>query len=136
MNHWIDPDHRGLYDHPHAPPPRPAHHAANDHGTRLARMEEHVNFQAWNHRRAEQELRMMADDMAAGMTALSRRVLTIEQSDKSRKHLHKTMRLWGISAGKFVRYAAAGVLALLMLTGKAPVEHVKILLNLLGLPVG
>ena len=136
MNHWIDPDRRGLYDHPHAPPPRPAHHAANDHGSRLARLEEHINFQAWNQRRAETELRMMADDLADGMTVLSSRVLVIEQSDKSRKHMHKTIRLWGTSASAFVRYAVAGALGLLLLTGKASLETVKFLMGLLGLPAG
>ena len=136
MNHWIDPDHRGLYDHPHAPPPKPAHHAANDIGTRLARMEEHVNFQAWNQRRVEHESRSRAEDIVAGITALSRRLLVIEQTDKSRKHLHKTMRLWGTSAGSFVRYVAAAGLGLLLLTGKASMENVKFLIHLLGFPAG
>lgn len=136
MNHWVDPDKRGLYDHPHAPPPPPAHHASNDLGTRLARVEEHINFQAWNHRRSEHESRLRAEDIVAGMATLSRRILAIEQTAKSRRYLRQTMQGWATSASIFGRYAAAAVLGLLLLTGKASLENVKFLLSLLGLPAG
>lgn len=77
--HWIDPDQRGLFSHPHAAPPPPSHRDSNDIGARLARMEEHVNFQAWNARRVEQESRMRADDILYGLTKLSQRSQALEQ---------------------------------------------------------
>lgn len=136
MSHWTDPERRGLYDHPHAPPPPPAHHAANDHGSRLARVEEHLNFQAWNQRRAEQESRMRDEDAVEGMTAISWRVTMLEQAAQSRDHLRQTLTRWTTSAAVFARYAAAAVIGLLLLMGKTSLENVKFLMHLLGFPGG
>ena len=136
MQHWTDPEHRGLYNHPSASPPPPAHHNQNDVSSRLARVEEHLNFGAWNLRRVETESRMRATDLINGLAELGRRLAPIERRIHSDMQSRKATRRIGTSLMSWLKYLIAGILTLLMLTGKASIEHVKIILGVFGFPGG
>lgn len=78
MQHWIDPRSRGIYDHPAAPPPVPKPHHANDHGARIAIIESHIHWSAWDRHRVEAESRARADDIVAHLAAAIGRISSIE----------------------------------------------------------
>lgn len=78
MNHWTDPMMRGIFDHPAAPPPTPAPHHANDLGARLAHLETHTIWSAWNAQRVEMESRARAEDIRACLRDLHMRMTTQE----------------------------------------------------------
>ena len=136
MLHWTDPASRGAYDHPAAPPPRPQHHAANGISDRLARVEEHLSFRAADQMRMDREGRMRAMDMARAIQSLHERLLPLERTSHTRRQVTRMALRWSRLAGSFMRYAIAGGLVLLLTTGKASVESVKLILGVLGLAPG
>ena len=140
MMHWTDPEQRGVYEHPSAHPPPASHRSQNDLASRLARVEEHLNFGAWNLRRVETDGRLRDTDIIRGLRDglrdINRRLMPIEKQFLASSHVRKATRRMGISILSWLRYLIAGVLAILMLTGKASLEHVKLILGALGFPSG
>lgn len=134
MRHWMDPSSRGVYEHPAAVPPRPAHHAANDLGARLARLEEHNYFAALDRSRIENESRMRAKDLADGIEGLDTRLAVMEQERHTRRTIWKMAGIFSTSASAFVKYLVAAILALLVLTGKASIDVARLIGMWLGLP--
>lgn len=78
MEHWLDPHSRGAYHHPAAAPPTPHPHHANDLSARLARVEEHLQFGAYDRSRVEMESRERARELGAAIMAL--------REDTTQKH--------------------------------------------------
>ncbi len=133
---WMDPVIRGVYADQAAEPPIPAHRSLNDYGSRLARMEEHQNFRAWDQRRIEQESRLRARDLAQAIMALEGRVGSIEQVALTQQQVQLRMQSLRNSVAQWLRYGTAAFLGALMLSGKASVETVKFLMGVLGFPTG
>jgi hypothetical protein len=134
MRHWTDPKSRGVYDHPAAAPPRPAHYAANDLGARLARQEEHTYYAAIDRVRIENESRMRAMDLAAGIDSLDTRISLMEQELHTRRAIWRLTGIFGASAGVFMKYLLAVILGALVLSGKASIDAAKAIAIWLGLP--
>jgi hypothetical protein len=134
MHHWTDPKSRGVYDHPAAVPPRPAHYAANDIGARLARQEEHTYYAALDRVRIENESRLRAKDLAAGIDGLETRMSLMEQELHTRRAIWRLVAVLSTSATAFAKYLLAVVLAVLVLTGKASIEVAKAVAIWFGLP--
>lgn len=136
MHHWVDPRLRGVYEHPAAPPPRPSHHAANDLGSRLARVEEHIQFSAHDRQRIEGESRMRARDLATAMDSLDDRMTKVEQVLHTRQHMWRLAAISASTVKGFARYVIVALLGGLLLTGHATPDSVKLLLGALGFPAG
>lgn len=136
MSHWADPSSRGVYDHPHATPPLPHHPRANDLSTRLARVEEHVRYSAHDRRRIEDESRLRARDLGAGMHGLHQRVTVLEQDKHTRRVIGRLAWTLARSAGTLARWLLAGLLAVLYMTGTLTLDGLKALLAAFGLPGG
>jgi hypothetical protein len=134
MRHWTDPKTRGVYDHPAAAPPRPAHYAANDLAARLARQEEHTYYAAIDRVRIENESRMRAEDLAAGIDGLDTRISLMEQELHTRRAIWRLLATFSTSATAFAKYLAAAVLAILVLTGKASIDAARAIATWFGLP--
>lgn len=132
MRHWTDPIARGVYQIRSAIPPAPSHHAANDLASRLARVEEHLQWSHHNQARIEDESRLRARDLGEGMDAMTERqdemddrLRVLEQDKHTRKRLWGLATTFGMSAGAFVRYLIAGLLVLLVAAGKADIQTLK-----------
>lgn len=78
MYHWTDPTSRGVFDHPWAPPPTPAPHYANDVQARVAHLETHTRWSAWNAQRVEMESLARAEDIKACLRDLHVRMTAQE----------------------------------------------------------
>ena len=133
---WTDPVMRGVYADPVAHPPPPAPRNSNDYGARLARVEEHLNFRAWDQRRIEQESRFRARDLAQALMAVDTRLGSIEQEALTRQQVRQRMRNSLSLAAQLVRYGIAALFGLLLITGRASPETVKAVLGLLGFATG
>lgn len=140
MYHWTDPRERGVYSHPAAIPPEPRPHTSNDLGARVASLENHVRWSNYDRQRVEMESRERARELGNGIVALQqdihRRLTVIEQERHTRKVLWKFAMISGSSALKFVRFAVAGLIALLMVGKVISPEVAKILGLWLGFPAG
>lgn len=136
MPHWTDPRTRGIYDDPLAPPPRPQSHASNDHGARLARQENHAAWASWDRQRIDAESRLRDRELGRGIMALESRVSTLEIERLKRRTIWKFVLTSAGSAKQLVRYLIGALIVILMLTGKASIESVKVILAALGFPTG
>ena len=140
--HWMDPHSRGVYHHPHSAPPTPMSHSANDIGSRLARLEEHIRFAGWDRQRVEIESRMRAGEMLEAVKAIHGRMDTIEATQQAAATETERPSLLGalISGTLLLSFAKYAVLALLMValfTGRANVNDIAPLIKaLLGFPSG
>lgn len=139
MHHWMDPQTRGVYTHPAAQPPRPQSHASNDLGTRLARVEEHLSFGAWNRDRIEREAQQRDRDLGAGITGLEtvqedheKRLQTLEQDRHTRSTILSLLDTARGSVGVLVQFVVAVLATALLLTGNANVVKIKELLSIWG----
>lgn len=146
-DHWITPEARGLYGTPESRPPQPQHHSANDFGARMARMEEHIQWQGHNLNRVEHEsLRRAADIVnwiksVHSSTEAKIRALEDHNREQSarRKLLVGILKTSGNIASttiNIVKYGIAGVLLVGWLLGKLSLEGVRLFLGVLGLPTG
>lgn len=136
MTHWTLGEERGLLNHPHAPPPQPRPHVANDLAARTSRLEEHVGFAAWDRGRIERESLQRGLDNASAVLALSSRLQAVEMW---RERMMATAASVGTIASWLrttFKIFAAGTLFALWLLGKLTVDHVRVLGSWLGLPNG
>jgi len=139
IKHWMDARERGIWDHPAADPPQPRHRNDNDVGTRLARVEEHLQFGAFNSRRVEEESRLRAKDLGEGLEVVSARMDDIEEKVQSLEQDRLTQQsilalastFW-TSARDLIKYALAIILTAMVVTGGASVDKVKSILSLWG----
>ena len=155
MPHWQDPRNRGVYMHPAAMPPRPAHPYANDLSARLARVEEHLHFGAMDRSRIEEESRLRARDIVETMEAQSEeisdlrnhvnqrveglegRIEVFEQERHTRQAIFALAGTLATTGKYLVRYVLVGLLALILVADPATLAKAKpLLLKLLGLGAG
>lgn len=132
MSHWMDPLTRGVYTHPAALPPRPRHRAANDHGERLARVEEHLTFAANNLYRVEMESHRRGSDIKETVQDHERRLKTLEQDRHTRNILLSLVDKLRGSVGVLVQFVVAVLATTMLLTGHANVAKIKELLSIWG----
>lgn len=134
--HWMDPMTRGVYTHPAAIPPRPRNRAANDHGERLARVEEHLTFAANNLYRVEMESHRRGTDIKETVQDHERRLQTLErhrEKDQTTRNILKSLvdTARG-SVGVLVQFVVAVLATTMLLTGHASVPKIKELLSIWG----
>ncbi len=139
MRHWTDPRSRGVWDHPAAMPPRPMQNHHNDLGTRLARVEEHLNFGAQNMYRVEEESRMRATDLGQGISDLEdktdgidARVRALEQERHTNQSIWGMVTSFGTSAGQAVRYTVTVILTALVMSGLLTADKIAALKSIWG----
>lgn len=132
MHHWLDPVDRGVLHHPAAPPPLPRHRAENSLSERLARLEEHTHFAAWDRRRIEEESRARGHDLKAMIDATNARISPMEDDRTLVRNLFRTGLSVSTSMINIVRWSAVAVVITLMLAGQAQMEVVRVLLRVLG----
>lgn len=136
MSHWMDPLTRGVYTHPSAIPPRPRSRAANDHGERLARVEEHLSFAANNLYRVEMESHRRGADIKETVQDHEKRLQNLERH-KEKDQNTKTLLLSLVgtvrgSVGVLVQFVVAVLATTMLLTGHANVAKIKELLSIWG----
>lgn len=155
MYHWQDPRSRGVYSHPAALPPRPAHPYANDLSGRLATVEAHLQFGAMDRSRIEEESRLRAKDLVEGIesldeqmasfkeqvddkfSAMGDRLAVIEQERHTRRAMFAAAGTLANSAKYLLRYVLAALLFLVLLADPATLSKAKpLLLKLIGLGGG
>ena len=134
MRHWTETNPTETPD--WAAPPIPRHHASNDVNARLARVEEHLQ---WNHHerlRDRQDSRERARDLASAIVAL-RDMFHEEMSPirdmmavrAYRKELRGILAAWGLWFGRLL----LGVLIVLgTITGRLSPEQAKLFGGWLG----
>ena len=133
MSHWIDPIRRGVYEHPAAPPPEPRHHSQNGIPERMARLEEHISFAAWDRRRSEAESLQRAQDLADSIRALHVRIIPIERHRSRREDLWRLVRSVTTLSKSFVKFAVPPALYLLVITGWMNAEQARAIAGWFGL---
>ena len=153
-DHWTTPEARGIYRAPESVPPLPQHHTSNDYGSRLARMEEHVNFAAHNMRRVEADSMRRAADIV-GWTSSHMRSTNAAIADIDRRFREvenhmlvgttKSRVLWGLVSGSgtfvmgltsLLKWGSVAAVAYLLITGTITVDAAKLLLGVLGWQIG
>lgn len=152
--HWTTPEARGVYRTPESIPPVPRHHSANDHGSRLARLEEHIQFSAHNTRRIETDSMKRASDIVGWMntrlldidtkiTEVDRRTRSIEDQILKSTAGRQAVRDLLTGSGNAVRlvtsllkWMTVAAVAYLLIRGHITVDAAKLLLGAFGLPTG
>lgn len=118
---------RGLYDHPAARPPTPRPATSNDISARVARIEEHIQFAAYDRHRVEVESRRRGMDNAEAISGLATRTTALEAWRQTQ--IDRSAVLISLISGsrQAVQYAMAIILFALLALGKLTVADVKIL---------
>jgi len=146
-DHWMTPESRGIYEQAESMPPPPQSHTTDDIGARMARLQEHIQWRAWDTRRVEMESFRRAADIVglirSETAALSVRLKAIEDQMSAASTRRQTyidlLRNTGSAANIMINIAKYGVvlvLAVLFVLGKISVEGVRLFLGAIGFPVG
>ena len=153
-DHWATPEARGIYQNPISAPPTPQHHTSNDHGARLARIEEHVQFTSHNVRRVETDSMRRAHDIVSWITSQLQSVNSrVAETDQRVRDMElylievkaRKQAIWQIVSGSgsfvttitgFLKWSSVAAVAYLLVKGHITVDAAKLLLGALGWPTG
>lgn len=109
MRHWIDPMDRGIYDHPAAPPPTPKPHHSNDLNARVAGLESHIHWSAWDRQRVETESRARAADIIRELEMVVGRISALETIIQPIERRGRAFALIQDLAGSVDRFAKTAI---------------------------
>lgn len=138
MRHWTERMHHAEGLSEAAAPPIPRHHAANDIGARLARVEEHLQFSHHSRVRLEMESKERDRDLAAAIVSMRtmfettmapiRDMMAVRAYRKEMRMIFGSWALWS------VKLALGLLLVLGTITGRLTPEQAKVIGGWLGLP--
>lgn len=141
MKHWTPPFSESEVGGDHSIlPPKPMHREANDLGSRLARVEEHLQFVHWDRNRIERESRQRAKDLGLAVSALHETVRTEMKPFKDHitrlEHRSEMMKIWGGWAIFFGKFILASLIVIGVLTKHITLDQANMFGKWLGLPGG